>query len=156
VQLIQSIFALLLLTLSAVAVSAESDVENIRNARAQYNDAIARHDAAALQSFLDEDYVVTISTGYIQRSRDEYVSSFATHFEEYPDVVYIRTPSEILLSEAYPLAIEHGTWVGSRTDKNGKLENGGQYTAAWRKSNGTWRVYSELFVGLYCHGVDCR
>jgi hypothetical protein len=69
--------------------------------------------------------------------------------------VYIRTPLEITLSEAYPLAIEHGTWVGSRTDENGKLENGGQYTAAWRKTDGVWRIYSELYVGLYCNGADC-
>jgi len=40
-------------------------------------------------------------------------------------------------------------------DKNGKLENGGQYTAAWRKTDGIWRIYSELYVGLYCNGVDC-
>jgi hypothetical protein len=67
----------------------------------------------------------------------------------------VRTPSEITLSEAYPLAIEHGTWVGSRTTENGKLENGGQYTAAWRKTDGVWRIYPELFVGLYCNGADC-
>jgi ketosteroid isomerase-like protein len=78
------------------------------------NDAIARHDVDALQSFLDEDFVITISTG----------------------------------------AIEHGTWVGSRTSENGKLENGGQYTAAWRKTDGVWRIYSELFVGLFCSGAD--
>lgn len=145
----------LLLAASATVVLAGSDVDNIRAAREKYNAAIARHDADALKSFLDEDYVITISTGYIQRSRNEYVSSFATHFEEFPDVVYVRTPTDIALSNAYPLAIEHGTWVGSRTDKHGKVENGGQYTAAWKKTDGTWRVYSELFVGLYCRGGDC-
>jgi ketosteroid isomerase-like protein len=67
----------------------------------------------------------------------------------------VRTPSEITLSEAYPLAIEHGTWVGSRATENGKLENGGQYTAAWRKTDGVWRIYAELFVGIYCNGADC-
>jgi ketosteroid isomerase-like protein len=149
------IIALLALVLSGTAVPDEGDTQTIRNARMKYNDAIAQHDAAALQSFLDEDFVITISTGAIQRSRDEYVDSFAAYFDRYPDVIYVRTPSEITLSSAYPLAIEHGTWVGSRTGENGKVENGGQYTAAWRKTDGTWRVYSELFVGLYCHGDDC-
>lgn len=154
-QLSRTIFTLLVLTLSWTVVLAESDAENIQTARMKYNKAIAEHDAVALQTFLDEDFVITISTGAIQRSRDEYVSSFALHFEQYPDVVYVRTPSQITLSSAYPLAIEHGTWVGSRTSESGKLENGGQYTAAWRKTDGIWRVYSELFVGLYCHGADC-
>jgi hypothetical protein len=108
-----------------------------------------------LQSFLDEDFVITISTGEIERSRDEHGRLFALHFEQYPDVVYIRTPSDITLSKAYPLAIEHGTWTGSRTSKRGKLENGGQYTAAWRKTDGVWRIISELFVGLYCTGAGC-
>jgi ketosteroid isomerase-like protein len=145
----------LVLALVSTKVCAEDDAETIKTIRMKSNDAIARHDVDALQSYLDDDFVITISTGAIERSREEHGKSFAAHFEEHPDVVYVRTPSEITLSEAYPLAIEHGTWVGSRTTENGKLENGGQYTAAWRKTDGIWRIYSELFVGLYCSGVDC-
>ena len=145
----------LVLALVVTTAWAADDVEDIQTIRMKSNDAIARHDVDALQSYLDEDFVITISTGAIERSRDEHGNSFAAHFEEYPDVVYVRTPSEITLSKAYSLAIEHGTWVGSRTTENGKLENGGQYTAAWRKTDGVWRIYSELFVGLYCNGADC-
>jgi ketosteroid isomerase-like protein len=154
-QLPRSIFSLLVLALGGMTVWAGDDAEAIHTIRMKSNDAIARHDVDTLQSFLHEDFVITISTGAIERSRDEHGRSFALHFEQYPDVVYIRTPSEITLSKAYPLAIEHGTWVGFRTDENGKLENGGQYTAAWRKTDGVWRIYSELFVGLYCNGADC-
>jgi len=63
---------------------------------------------------------------------------------DFPDVVYIRTPTEISVSEFYPLAIEHGTWIGSRTTENGKLANGGEYTAAWKKTDDVWQIYSEL------------
>ena len=147
--------ALLMLALGATTAWASDDVEAIQSARMKSNAAIARHDVDTLQSALDEDFVITISTGDIERSRDEHGRSFAAHFEQFPDVVYVRTPTEITLSKAYPLAIEHGTWVGSRTGENGKLENGGQYTAAWRKTDGVWRIYSELFVGLYCNGADC-
>jgi len=145
----------LVLVLSGSAVCAQDQAEVIRAVRMQSNEAIARHDVESLRSFLDDDYVITISTGTIQRSRDEHVKSFAAHFAQFPDVVYTRTPSEIILSDAYPLAIENGTWVGSRTTANGKLESGGQYTAAWRMTDGAWRIYSELFVALYCHGADC-
>ena len=154
-QVSRLIFALLVLALGGPMVSAADDADAIKANRMKSNDAIARHDVDLLQSFLDEDFVITISTGAIERSREEHGNSFALHFEQYPDVVYIRTPSEITLSKAYPLAIEHGTWTGSRTSQNGKLENGGQYTAAWRKTDGVWRIYSELFVGLYCKGADC-
>jgi len=136
-------------------VWADDEAEVIRSNRMQSNEAIAQHDVTALQSFLDDDFVITISSGSIERSREEHGKSFARHFKEYPDVIYVRTPAEIIISDAYPLAIEHGTWVGTRTTGNGQLENGGQYTAAWRKTNGEWRIYSELFVGLYCHGAGC-
>ena len=126
------IFTTLVFALVGTTVWAEDDAKAIQTARMKSNEAIARHDVNALQSYLDEDFVIAISTGAIERSRDEHGRSFAAHFDEYPDVIYVRTPSEITLSEAYPLAIEHGTWVGSRTTENGKLENGGQYTAAWK------------------------
>lgn len=150
-----------LLVVSAAVMScskdaqSESDTEAIRSIRTQSNEAIARHDAASVESFLADDYVITISTGAIERSRKEHIDSFASHFAQYPDVVYLRTPTTISISDSYPLAIEHGTWVGSRTTTNGKLENGGEYTAAWRKTGDVWKIYSELFVALYCRGEDC-
>ena len=51
---------------------AADDVEDIQTIRMKSNDAIARHDVDALQSYLDEDFVITISTGAIERSRDEH------------------------------------------------------------------------------------
>ena len=145
----------LLLAWIAAKANAENDTESIRALREHSNEAIARHDANAIGSFLSNDYVITISTGVIVRSKDEHVRSFAEHFEEYPDVVYVRTPSQITISDAYPLALEQGTWVGTRTTRNGKLESGGKYAAAWRKTGKGWKIYSELFVALYCHGADC-
>ncbi len=154
-QIFRTIILTLLMTVSGSALCAQDSPETIRAIRMQSNEAIARHDIESMQSFLDDDYVITISTGAIERSRDEHLESFTLHFAQYPDVVYVRTPSEIVISDAYPLAIERGSWVGSRTTANGKLENGGQYTAAWRKTDGAWRIHSELFVALYCHGADC-
>ena len=151
----RSIAALLLAASSAVTAVAGDDAETIRALRAQSNEAIARHDAEAIRSYLAEDFVITISTGAIERSRDDHIESFERHFAEYPDVVYVRTPSRIRISESYPLAIEHGTWVGRRTVDNGETENGGDYTAAWKLTEQGWKLYSELFVGLYCHGTGC-
>jgi ketosteroid isomerase-like protein len=147
---------IIVLLLVSGQLSAGDDAETIRELRAQSNAAIARHDAAAVGSFLSEDFVITISTGAIERSRDEHIQSFAAHFEEFPDVVYVRTPSSIQLSDAYPIAIESGEWTGTRTIERGRYENGGRYTAAWRKTDGGWKIYSELYVGLYCDGPGCE
>jgi ketosteroid isomerase-like protein len=147
---------LLFITSFTLAGASEGEeVETIKAARIAFNEAIARHDIESMQSFLAEDYVATISTGSIDRSRDEHIKSFASHFEQFPDVVYVRSPAEVQISEAYPLAIERGTWVGSRTTDNGPLNNGGEYTAAWKQTENGWLIYSELFVGLYCRGEDC-
>lgn len=154
-RVLSFIAAALTLGLSAATAGAADDADAIREIRAQSNAAIARHDVDAIQSFLDEDYVITISTGEIERSREEHGKSFAAHFDRFPDVVYLRTPDEIVVSDAYPLAIERGSWTGSRTTQGGRLESGGQYTAAWRKADGAWRIHSEIFVALYCRGADC-
>jgi ketosteroid isomerase-like protein len=150
-----SIVALLVSVTAATIVYAQDEAEAIRTSRLQSNQAIARHDVEAIESFLDDDFVISISTGAIERSRDEHISSFTAHFAEYPDVIYIRTPTDITISVNYPLAIELGTWVGSRTTGKVKFESGGQYTAAWRKNDGVWKIYSEMFVALYCNGEEC-
>ncbi len=147
----------LILTAGLISTMAygRDDAETIRAIRMESNTAISNHNIASMKSFLADDYVITVSTGAIQRSRDEHIRSFAAHFTLFPDVVYVRMPTEIHISESYPLAIENGTWVGSRTTSHGSLENSGNYTAAWRKTENGWFIYSEIFVALYCNGEDC-
>ena len=147
--------ALPISVLGSTSAQSSEAVESIRELRAQSNEAFARHDVAAIQSFLHDDYVISISTGVIERSRDEHRESTARHFEEFPDVVYVRTPTDIELSEAFPLAIEQGTWTGTRSTDSGEREVGGPYTAAWKNTESGWKIYSELFVALYCKGEDC-
>ncbi len=127
----------------------DGDAIAIRSARESSNQAIARHDVDGIVSFLDDDYVITISSGKIENGRETAAGSWSQHFAEFPDVVYVRTPAEVSISRARPLAIENGTWVGTMTRPNGALKKGGQYTAAWRKVDGVWKIYSELFVVLY-------
>lgn len=146
---------LLITSLALVGATSQSEVKTIHAARKAFNEAIAKHDIEAMQSFLAEDYVITISTGQILRSRAAHIESFAAHFEQYPDVVYDRNPTEIQISEVHPIAIERGTWVGSRTTKSGALKNGGAYTAAWKRTEQGWVIYSELFIALNCKGEDC-
>jgi ketosteroid isomerase-like protein len=125
------------------------DTKSIRLARESSNQAIAQHDVDGIVSFLDQEYVITISSGVIENGRETAAESWAGHFADFPDVVYVRTPEEVTISSSNPLAIENGTWLGTMTTPDGALERGGQYTAAWRKTDGEWKIYSELFVVLY-------
>ena len=86
--------------LASPAAQTDSAEDDIRQARAQSNAAIARHDAVALGSYLADNFVITISTGAIERSRQEHIDSFKAHFAEFPDVVYVRTPTTITISES--------------------------------------------------------
>ena len=132
-----------------------SDSDQIRNARDQYNDAIARHDVQAIMTFHDDEYQITTSLGQLIQGRDEEAASWQELFSIRQDVLYVRTPETIEVSDAYPLAAETGTWVGTWSTPDGGVRTGGHYSAMWRQVDGEWKVRSELFVALYCEGLAC-
>jgi ketosteroid isomerase-like protein len=132
-----------------------TDADAIKAARAASNRAIAGHDTDAIVSFFDKEYVITTGAGSILSGRDAQAGSWDEHFDQFPDVVYVRSPAEVRLSEANERAIENGAWVGTWTLENGVQEKGGRYTAYWRKVDSVWKIRSELFVTLYCEGMDC-
>lgn len=152
-------FIVIALTLSIVTPSAiaqdNSDIEQIRTARAKYNDAIARHDVTGIVSFLDEEYLITTSLGQLLQDRDGEAAAWQGLIESREDLLYVRSPESIEISSDYPLAAELGTWVGTWSTKQGEVRTGGRYAAMWRQVDGVWKVRSELFVALYCGGVNC-
>jgi ketosteroid isomerase-like protein len=131
------------------------EAEAIKAARMESNQAIARQDTNAIVSFFDEEYVITTGSGVIETGHDAQLGSWREHFDQFPDVVYVRSPTEVTVSEGDSRAIEIGAWVGSRTAEGGSQEKGGRYSAYWRNVDGNWKIRSELFVTLYCEGTDC-
>lgn len=153
-QVLSMVF-LLVISVALYAAASPKDVKTIHAARKAFNEAIAKQDIEAMRSFLAEDYVITISNGEIFRSRETHIESFAEHFKQYPDALYVRNTTGIQVSKIYPHAIERGTWVGTRTTDNGALKNSGDYTAAWKRTDMGWVIYSEIFMALLCNGKDC-
>jgi ketosteroid isomerase-like protein len=144
------------LTLFGSALAQDlSDEALIGETRRAYNEAIAAHDIAKIVSFLDEEYQITTSLGQLEQGRDEQAASWQGLFTVRPDVTYVRSPESVELSESYPLAAEIGTWVGTWTSADGPVRTGGRFSAMWRKSEGAWKVRSELFVALFCEGRGC-
>ena len=113
----------------------------IREARAASNAAIAKHDAEAVARFWMKDIVVISGEGGQYSGKARLLSTFKEMFANSPSV-FERLPSEVIIAESGILAWETGTW----NYKNESLH--GNYSAMWRKINGTWLTQSELYVSL--------
>lgn len=138
-----------------MAAQSNPDADRIGALRSQSNDAIARHDVPGILSFLDDEFQITAGSGAMLQGGAEMGVALAQQFEEFDDVIYVRTIESVEISTSDPLAAEIGTWVGTWTTPSGPLRTGGRYSASWRKREGTWAIGSELFVTLFCEGAGC-
>jgi len=137
------------------AQAQDDQAGRIHAARDVYNEAIARHDVAAIVSFLDDEYQITTSLGQLLQGPDAEAASWRDLFASRPDVLYVRSPESIEISNDYPLAAETGTWSGTWSTGDGPVRTGGRYSAMWRRVDDEWKVRSELFVALFCDGAGC-
>lgn len=143
-------------TVNSVFAEPLTDKEQIAAIRALSNQAIASHDAAGVVSSLDSNYQITTGKGDLFHDTPaEEMKLWAEVFSSAEDIVYVRTPDVIEISTYLPRAAEHGTWIGSWTTAAGRREEGGSYTASWRKAGGEWKIRSEVFVTLFCNGPGC-
>lgn len=124
----------------------------IRARRASSNAAIARHDTTGLGAIFAPDVVVVSSNSLHTIGREANIQRFAEQFRSRPDVVYLRTPTQVRVFAPWAMASESGQWTGSWTDSDGKVRIGGSYFAKWRRLNGTWFVESETYVPEHCTG----
>lgn len=148
--------AVAVLSIASIAVAqSDTEIEQIRNVRAEYNDAIARHDVPGIVSFFDSEYQITTSLGQLSQDVEGEAADWRTLIESRKDLLYVRSPESIEISKDYPLAAESGTWVGTWSTSQGPVRTGGRYSAMWRQVDGVWKVRSELFVALYCDGISC-
>ena len=149
-----TLFAMTLcMTVSATHAADDiKDDDAIKAQREASNAAMADRDADKFVSFFDTDYIITYGSSAKSLSLEAETKSITVLFEDYPQVKYVRTPKDIYVSKAMPLAMENGTWIGGQTPDT---TYSGRYTAAWRKTDGVWKIHNELFVTLKCEGKDC-
>ena len=134
------------------AFARQGDEQQIRARRESSNQAIARHDTSGIGAILADNVVVVTSNSVHRPGREANEQSFAEQFRTRPDVVYRRTPSEVRVFLPWLMASESGTWTGSWTDTDGRIQVTGRYFAKWRKLNGQWLVESETYVPETCGG----
>lgn len=129
----------------------EKDIELIKAARKASNEALQKHDLDGVGKQMIEDMVIVLGNGNVYLGKDSTISLLKQRFTAMPDLVFVRTPFVIRISNNDTLAWEKGTWKGFRTDRKARSSSGGNYAAMWCKRDGVWRTRSELFVALTSH-----
>jgi len=126
----------------------------VRAQRAEYNAAIAAHDAAHLRTFLVDDYhLISGSSGNVDSGGDAATRGYAD--EEFKDptfVTYRRTPTSIVAAASGKRIAETGRFEGRWKKPDGTMRKTGIYLAMWVPAEGTWHLKSEAFVTLACTG----
>lgn len=139
---------LVIIILSSAAAKAQVNVAQddsmIRMSRAKMNELIANHDLRGLSRYVLRDYVRVAGNGNITIGKDSSIAFWAKSFKEQPTISYVRTPTEIIISENGLMAWENGTWIGINTKSKG-----GNYAAMWVKQDNIWKLQSELYATLY-------
>jgi len=135
------------MALAAFGQSNSAEVR-IRASRKASNEAIQRRDVQAFAASLAPDFVMIRGNGTMVPSRQEYIDVFTKDFADPQSVTYARIADKIEISNAAPVAAEHGHWIATRG--NGKRAYGGTYLAMWRRTDADWKIRSELFVVLTC------
>lgn len=127
--------------------------ESIRLARERFNRAIAEKDAAAIKSFLAPTYHIVTGRSAQNHGADEEAKRWAEVFRQDPTAIYVRTPREIRVNEAWGLAEELGNWKGNYTADNMPVSASGVYAAKWQRAeNGEWVLQAEVFTTMECSG----
>ncbi len=127
------------------------EIQQIQEARAASNAALQHQDLQALAATLGRDAHLTVSSGALVSGKAAQIAAYQAQFERFPDAVYERAPTSIRISGALnrpATASERGTWVGTWTSPEGRVEQRGEYMAMWRKGEDGWLIRSELFVVL--------
>ena len=105
--------AITLLLLCSHYTIAQYSETQIKAARTASNEAIARHDANGIVRDMLPDYSIVTGRGQHVQGKDSMLTFWKQTFKAMPGVIYLRTPSTIIVSKNDSLAWETGQWTAS-------------------------------------------
>jgi ketosteroid isomerase-like protein len=120
----------------------------VKAARAESNAAIAAHDDFKVSALVDRDVVVVIGAESVISERKNLRAEFASQFRRSADLLYVRTPDKIDVSEDLAEVTEHGHWTGSWSAEGKKISSEGSYMAVWHKVADKWLTKAEMYGNL--------
>jgi len=125
----------------------------IRAARERFNIAIEYKDAEAIYALLAPSYHIVTGRSAQNHGAEQEKARWAGVFRTDPTAVYIRTPRQITINEAWGLAEELGNWTGRYTAEGTLVQASGIYSAKWQRTeDGEWVMQVEIFTTLTCDG----
>jgi ketosteroid isomerase-like protein len=136
--------------------AAQTDVEAIRLARKDLNEALASRNLERYASYWTRDATVVWAGGELRTGVDDNAKRLAGTFAD-PHFSGMRNTKEIEVAKAGLSASEFGNWIWTFGLKDGALATyRGRYLIMWHKDAGQWRIQSELYVSTSCSGdVGC-
>ncbi len=137
---------------AATQQSISRDEISIRYARDLSNKAIAEKDTMAIDKVWMDDFLIITSSNDLVQGKAENRKLFLQLFRQRPDVIYERSPLKIEVMEEWKMAAEYGSWEGSWSEGESKIEVGGSYYAKWHKIKGKWLLRTEVFTATHCNG----
>ncbi|MEQ8364489.1 MAG: nuclear transport factor 2 family protein [Cyclobacteriaceae bacterium] len=128
------------------------DEISIRYSRDFNNEAIKDRDTVAIDDAWMDNIVVISSADTQINGKAALKKVFVDQFNSSADAIYVRTPVKIEMMKQWGMASEVGTWEGSWTIPDGKIEIGGTYYAKWHKVRDKWLIRTEVYTPTYCTG----
>lgn len=128
------------------------DEISIRYARDFNNKAIKDRDTLTIDDAWMDNVVVISSANSQINGKEALKKVFLDQFESSADAIYIRNPVKIEIMKQWGMASEVGTWEGSWTAPDGKIEIGGTYYAKWHKVRSKWLIRTEVYTPTHCIG----
>lgn len=134
--------ALLVGCASAPRVNIATEEQAIRDLDAAQVRAIAAKDLDAIMAPYGPDSYLMMSNAPLAAGRDAIRAMF-TEMLQYPGMNFSFTPTRIEVSKAGDMAYDVGTYRMSFDGPQGKVEDEGKYTTAWKKVGGRWMIASD-------------
>lgn len=141
------------------APSQTGSESRIRNARMQFNAAIAARDLAAIEEVLAPSYHIVTGRSAQSQGAVVEVDSWRETFSADPSFACERTPDQIVVNEDWGLAQELGRWVCNYTADGEPVRSNGVYSAKWQRTEKEkWVLQAEIFTTMECRGPakGCR
>lgn len=120
----------------------------LHDLREQSNAALQKGEIGEISKFWTEDILITTGNGTLLTGKSAIKKFLQQVYQQYPNVVYERTPMEIEINSSKGLAWEKGSWIGFNRGKKEDRIAHGKYSAMWTRQGDTWKIKSQLFVEL--------